>query len=65
MNKSFAGPGNNKILFWNNKFSVLKLSEYSYNMMTSYMSKPQGKCDFSVYDPFKADNSNVSRFLKK
>jgi len=31
-------------------FSVLKLTGYSYNMMTS--SKAQGKFDFSVHHPF-------------
>jgi len=34
-------------------FSVLKVTGYSYNMMTSEMSKAQGKFDFSVHHPFK------------
>jgi len=35
------------------KFSVLKLTGYSYSTMTSYISKAQGKVDFSIHDPFK------------
>jgi len=34
------------------KFSVLKLTGYSYSTMTSYISKSQGKVYFSVHDPF-------------
>jgi len=33
--------------------SVLKLTGYTYNMMTSWISKAQGKLDFSVHHPFK------------
>jgi len=36
-------------------FSVLKRTRYSYNMMTSYMSKAQGKIDFSVHHPFNIE----------
>jgi len=52
-NESFAEAGVKKSFYWTNKDDFSSETGYTYNMMTSWISKAQGKLDFSVHHPFK------------
>jgi len=52
-----------KLGFYKNCFEFLKLHDIFYCTMTSYMSKYQ-KCDFSIHDSIKMDNSFTTYSFK-